>query len=110
MSSDDPHNVHGKHLHSQRVTVWCATATFGTIGPYFFENENGGAVTVNAEHTFASATEKTMPTHGECFFFQQDGTTPPHTARAYMQVVRGMFLESVIFRFGDILCPLRLLE
>lgn len=42
--------------------MWCATASFSIIGPYFFENENGGAVTINAEHLFASMTEETETT------------------------------------------------
>lgn len=49
-SSGNPRIVHEKPLHSERVTVWCATTLFDIIGPYFFEDENGSTVTVNAEH------------------------------------------------------------
>jgi len=41
--------LHEKPLHSQKVTVWCAMSTLGIIRPYFFENEAGNAVTVNAD-------------------------------------------------------------
>jgi len=44
---DNPHNIHQRPLHSNTVTVWCAVAPFGIIGPYFFE-ENGVTVTVNS--------------------------------------------------------------
>ncbi|PSN41622.1 hypothetical protein C0J52_17771 [Blattella germanica] len=31
-----------------KVNVWCGVASFGVIGPYFFEDEQGRAVTTNA--------------------------------------------------------------
>ena len=34
-------------MHPKRVTVWCGFWAGGLIGPYFFENENGIAITVN---------------------------------------------------------------
>jgi len=27
-------------LHSPKVTVWCGVGAFGTVGPYFFKNDN----------------------------------------------------------------------
>ena len=36
-----------KPLYPQRVTVWCGFWAGGIIGPYFFENEAGVAVSVN---------------------------------------------------------------
>ena len=48
-SQANPRALHEKPLHSQKVTVWCAMSASGTIGPYFFENEAGNAVTVNAD-------------------------------------------------------------
>ncbi|CAH2104983.1 unnamed protein product [Euphydryas editha] len=33
-------------MHPQRVTVWCGFWAEGIIRPYFFENEEGQAVTV----------------------------------------------------------------
>ena len=37
--------------HPKRVTVWCGFWSRGIIGPFFFENEQGDAVTVNG-HRF----------------------------------------------------------
>jgi hypothetical protein len=36
-SETNPQQVHERPLHSARVTVWCAIAEFGVVGPYFFE-------------------------------------------------------------------------
>lgn len=33
----NPHERHKRLHHSPHVTVWCAVADFGVIGPYFFE-------------------------------------------------------------------------
>jgi len=41
--------LHEKPLHSQKMTVWCAMSASGIIGPYFFENVAGNAVTVNVD-------------------------------------------------------------
>ena len=49
-SQADPRALHEKPLHSQEVTVWYAMSASGIIGPYFFENEAGNAVTVNVDH------------------------------------------------------------
>ncbi|GBM63571.1 hypothetical protein AVEN_173071-1 [Araneus ventricosus] len=46
-SPNNPIQIHERPLHSERVTIWCAVADFGIIGPYFFE-ENGKAVTVTS--------------------------------------------------------------
>jgi hypothetical protein len=32
----NPRDLQERPLHSPRVTVWCAVADFGVIGPYFF--------------------------------------------------------------------------
>ena len=36
-----------KPLYPQGVTVWCDFWAGGIIGPYFFENEAGAAISVN---------------------------------------------------------------
>jgi hypothetical protein len=41
-------DIHQKPLHSKKVIVWCGVASFGVIGPFFFEDEAGKAVTVNS--------------------------------------------------------------
>jgi hypothetical protein len=46
-ATENPRDIHQKHLHSAKVIVWCGVATFGVIGAYFFEDKAGRAVTVN---------------------------------------------------------------
>jgi hypothetical protein len=45
--AENPPVIHEKPLHAQRVTVWRGFWDGGVIGPCFFENEAGNAVTVN---------------------------------------------------------------
>jgi hypothetical protein len=40
--------IHQRPLHSARVAVRCGVANFSVIGPYFFEDEDGRAVTVTS--------------------------------------------------------------
>jgi hypothetical protein len=99
-----------KNLSTQRVTVWCAIANFGVIGPYFFENEHGATVSVNVEryihmlNTFLHPQLRKRRLRMQNVYFQQDGATP-HTAHGSMDVVRRMFPGRVISRFGDIPWP-----
>jgi hypothetical protein len=44
----NPRELQERPLHSPHVTVWCAVANFGVIGPYFFE-EGGATVTVTTD-------------------------------------------------------------
>lgn len=46
---ENPHAIHMKQMHPKKVTVWCGFWVGGVIGPYFFENTHGDAVTVNGE-------------------------------------------------------------
>ncbi|GFW77060.1 transposable element Tc3 transposase [Trichonephila clavipes] len=36
-------------LHPEKLTVWCALWAGGTIGPYFFKNDEGHNVKVNGD-------------------------------------------------------------
>ena len=45
----NPRDVHQVAMHPQKVTVWCGICASGVIGPYFFENEVGEAITVTGE-------------------------------------------------------------
>lgn len=47
-SEENPRQLHQRPLHSGRVTVWYAISHYGIIGPYFHEDENGRATTVNS--------------------------------------------------------------
>ena len=83
-------------LHSERLTVWCGIASFGVLGPYFFEDNEGAAVTVASEHYVAmlrNFCEPELRRRGidlSSVWFQQDGATA-HTARTSMSVLREMF-------------------
>jgi hypothetical protein len=47
-SEGNPRMLHKRPLHSQRVTVWCAFADVGIVGPYFFE-EGSARVIVTSD-------------------------------------------------------------
>ena len=111
-STENPRELHQKSLHSQKVTVWSALSKAGIIGPYFFEDEYGQAVTVNSERYVAMLQDYFIPHLEENEFdipniwFQQDGATA-HTAGASMNVVREAFPGRLISRNGDISWPPR---
>jgi len=79
-------------MHPQRVTVWLWSG--GIIGPFFFENEQGAAVTVNGERYRAMLNEFLLPKFEEedtdDIWFQQDGA-PCHTANAIIDLLRTVF-------------------
>ena len=45
--TENPNGYIEKPTHPKRVTVWWGFWSKGIIGPFFFENEQGEAVTVN---------------------------------------------------------------
>ena len=47
--TENPHAYIEKPTHPKRFTVWWEFWRRGIIGPFFFENEQGEAVTVNSE-------------------------------------------------------------
>jgi len=108
-SQANPRALHEKPLHSPKVTVWCAISASGIIGPYFFENETGNAVTVNADRYVEMLQNFFTPQLArfhvnENTLFQQDGATS-HTARMSMNAVKALFPKRVVSRNGDIPCP-----
>jgi hypothetical protein len=42
---DNPRKMHQRPFHSSKVTVYCGVASFGVIGPYSFEDQNGDTAT-----------------------------------------------------------------
>lgn len=109
-STENPHQLHERPLHSPKVTVWCAVSSSRLIGPYFFEGEDGETVTVTAAR-YVNMLENLRPeidrlqTRGN-IWFQQDGATA-HTARISMALLREMFPGRLISRFGDVPWPAR---
>ncbi|XP_012059065.1 PREDICTED: uncharacterized protein LOC105622255 [Atta cephalotes] len=98
-----------KPMHPQRVTVWCGFWSGGIIRPFFFENEQEAAVTVNNERYRAMLNEFLLPKFEEedtdDIWFQQDGA-PCHTANA-IDLLRTVFENRIISRNADVNWPPR---
>ena len=86
------------------LTVLCAVADFGVIGPYFFE-EGSATVTVTTDRyvemleTFLRPKLDDVDT--EHVWFQHDGATA-HTARRSLRVLREMFPGRFSYLRGDV--------
>ncbi|KAJ4437439.1 hypothetical protein ANN_17583 [Periplaneta americana] len=110
-ASDNPQEMHERPLHSEKVVVWCGVASFGIIGPYFFEDGEGRAVTVTSQRyinmlqTFL-APELRQRVIADVTWFQQDGATA-HTSRASMGGLREMFGARVILHRVEVQWPPR---
>lgn len=108
----NPMQLHERPLHSEKVTVWCAVSAQMIIGPYFFEDDNGRAVTVNGERYREMLQQFFIPELRRSginindTWFQQDGATA-HTARETLNLLRNVFHNHLISRFGDIPWPPR---
>lgn len=60
-SDQQPQIFEEAQMHPQRLTVWCGLWHGGIIGPYFFRNGEGRAVTVNGERYRTMLTEFLWP-------------------------------------------------
>ena len=82
----------------------------GIIGPFFFENEQGEAVTVNGDHYRALLKESLFTKIEEegigHIWFQQDGPSC-HTAEAALDVLRPVFEDRIIRRRAHVVWPPR---
>jgi hypothetical protein len=98
--------------HSVKLTVCCVILSFGIIGPYFFEDDKGNAVTVTYARyvlmvqNFVTQELTQFPQMNENTWFQQDGATS-HTARNSINVMQQLFPHHIISRFGNISWPTR---
>ena len=108
--AENPREIQERPLHPQRVTVWCGLWFGGLIGPYFFENEDGNAVTVNGLRYREMITTFLWPKLEDIdiddMWFQQDGATC-HTADATVTLLHEKFPDRVISRKGDVNWPPR---
>ncbi|GFW13613.1 DUF4817 domain-containing protein [Trichonephila clavipes] len=97
-------------LHPEKLTVWCTLWAGGIIGPYFFKNDECHNVTVNGDRYRAMITNFFIPelyNHDvQELWFQQDGATC-HTARATIDLLKDMFGDRLISRFGPVNWPPR---
>jgi len=93
---ENPQELHQHPLHGEKLTVWCGIASFGVFGPYFFEDNEGAAVTVTSERYVAmlrNFCEPELRRRGidlSSVWFQQPGAAA-HTARASMNVLWEIF-------------------
>ena len=97
-------------MHPARVTVWCGFWSGGIIGPFFFENEEGTAVTINDERYRAMLSKFFFKQIEEedldNIWFQQGGATC-HTANATLNLLRPIFENRIISKRGDVNWPPR---
>ena len=97
-----------KLTHPKRVTVLCGFWFRGIIEIFFFENEQGEAVTANSDHYRAMLNEFLFTKIEEedvgNIWFQQDGAKC-QTAEAILDVLRPVFalLAAELMSFGYLL-------
>lgn len=109
-----PEEYEQRPLHSQKVTVWCALSKHGIIGPYYFEDERGTAITINSARyrdlviqRFHGDLYAFCDIHGMDFdaqVFQQDGA-PPHTGQGNLEYLEYLFPNQLISRLSDFPYP-----
>ncbi|GFW23693.1 uncharacterized protein TNCV_2032361 [Trichonephila clavipes] len=90
----------------EKLTVWCAL----WLAESFFKNDEGHNVTVNGDRYRAMITNFFIPelnNHDvQELWFQQDGATC-HTACATIDLLKDLFGERLISRFGPVNWPPR---
>ena len=86
-------------MHPKRVTVWCGFWSWGIIGPFFFENEQGEAVTVNGNRYRAMLEE--------FWFTKIEEEDIGNIWTALLDVLRPIFEDRVISRRADVVWPPR---
>ena len=99
--TEPPNFVTTKSLNSRKCTAWCALSSHGIIRPYWFEDDDGNAVTVNQENyrnVIKKFTACLLRRHFDLkkLWFQQDGAKP-HTAVETRKLLSEKFEDSLIF-------------
>jgi hypothetical protein len=90
--------------------LWRGVASFGVVGPYFFEDQISAVATVTSSRHVQMFQIFVVPQiiclGRKCveLRWQQDGATT-HTARASMEDLRPIFPSRVFFRNGNIAWP-----
>ena len=101
VNKQSPHAYIEKPTHPKRVTVLCG---------FFFENEQGEAITVNGYRYRAMLNEflftKLVEMDIGNIWFQQDGATC-RTAEATLDVLRPVFEDRIISHRADVVWPPR---
>ncbi|GFW28239.1 uncharacterized protein TNCV_4639071 [Trichonephila clavipes] len=96
------HKCMSKHRYIQKNSLF--GALYG-LADHFFKNDEGHNVTVNGDRYRAMITNFFIPelnNHDvQELWFQQDGATC-HTARATIDLLKDMFGDRLISRFGPV--------
>ena len=105
--TENPRAYIEKPTHPKRVTIWCVFWARG-IGPFFFQNEQEEAVTVNDDRYRAMLNEFLFTKIEEedigSIWFQQDGAMC-HRAEATLDVLSPVFENHIISRRADVVWP-----
>lgn len=108
--TENPRALQELPMHPQRCTVWCGFWAGGVIGPFFFENAAGTAVTVNGARYRDMLTNSFWPEIADMdlddMWFQQDGATC-HTANDTIELLQTKFEGKIISCRGDVNWPPR---
>lgn len=109
-NDNNPREILETPLHSEKLTVWCGLWAGGIIGPYFFQNENGEAVTVNGAEYTSMIRNFLLPkldgmNIGDMWFQQDDATS--HTSGETRELLQEKFPGRVISQFADVEWPPR---
>ena len=93
-------------LHSSKVAAWWAINSKTIIGPYWFEDDEGGPVTINQENyrvviqKFHASISRRREIVINQQWFMQDGATP-HTVNATLELLTRKLGDIVISRKTD---------
>ena len=103
--TENPQAYIAKKTQPKRVTVWCGFCSRGIVEPFFFENEQEEAITVNGD-SYRVMLKEFLFTKIEkdniCnICFQQDGATY-YTAEATLNVLCPVFEDRIINRRADV--------
>lgn len=111
-SQVNPRHKHMRPLHSPKVVVWAAMSAKGIIGPYFFEDGRGHALTVNTDRycdmirTFLAPSLQEFSGYNSATFFQQDGARC-HTTDRSIGALNELFPGKLMSLRGNIKWPPR---
>ena len=109
--AEQPHEVAFRQGHSPHVTVWCGVASWGIVGPFFFE-EGRKVVTVTGIRYCRMLEDYLLPqlehyhVAQSRVWFQQDGARP-HTAASTLTHLQRAFPGKVLSKGGSVEWPPR---
>jgi len=92
-SAASPHELHQCPTYDPNVTIWYTVWSSRVTGPYFFEYEDGKAITVTWQSYAEMINEflsPNLPPNNGTLWFQQDGATA-HMAAISITGLRCLF-------------------